>query len=119
MKKIQLLTNNRIKLLTNSKSNQGYVYIITSDSYNNKLKIGRTKTRDNIGDIKKYLFRRFHTSLGQSINIYLFHSNNFIVDENKIHFHLDDYREKSTELFRINLDKAIMVCKKITQSDCI
>ena len=123
---VKLLENEKcnihfVKLLENEIRNKGYVYIVTSGSYNNKLKIGRTKIRNNVHEVRKYLCRRFHTTLG-TIKVYslrVFMSDNFVCDEKQIHYLLENYREKSTELFSIDLGKAIIVCKNVTKNNYI
>ena len=97
---------------------RGYVYILKSSSYNNKIKIGQTKERRELKDVKKYLYKRYRTTLGTDLNFVLFETINREEDERNVHEHLYVYRERDTELFIGGevWEYAVDICKLITGS---
>lgn len=111
---IEKLLNN----LQDRKHLAGFVYVLNiKDS--NKVKIGNTKKRKSIDKVNEYLRRRYHTSLGTNIDIYIFKTNKRVADEKLIHEFLDKYRESGTELFKINIEKALKVSNDIIQKSPI
>lgn len=92
----------------------GYIYIIEANVYKDCVKIGQTKNRRSESAVKKYLYNRYRTSLG-NVNIYLFPSTDHIADEIVLHDKLMLHRIGNTELFNVELEKAIQICSKITQ----
>jgi hypothetical protein len=101
------------------KDSDGYVYIIKSKSWKKRVKIGRTKNRQNCEQTYNYLFRRYKTALGKDMKIYLFKTDDQFKSETAVHTKLDRYRCDGSEHFDISLKRAIKTCKKLVNLDMI
>ena len=109
---------NITKVLNNPNSLKGYIYILQS-SVSNVIKIGQTKIRNDVNEVKKQLYRRYRTALGPNIKFHLFTSSKRTSDERLIHDLLASYRLSNTELFDIEFDKAVTIAKKVTNGSMI
>ena len=88
-----------------SKSRNGYIYIIEPENF--RLKIGRTKRRETHENTYEYLYKRYKTSYGRNMKIYMFEVADQYEAEKKIHAALKEHREKGCELFNIKIFNAL------------
>ena len=111
-----ILISNIQKAMDRPHDFKGYIYIVESPSYNNRVKIGETKDRSTLEAVKNNLYNRYRTALGSTIKFTLFSTNKRKRDEETIHNLLVDYRELKSELFSCPLTLAIKVCQSVTGS---
>lgn len=107
--------NIQAQKLETRENSDGYIYILTSPTYNCMLKIGTTKARANSELVRKKLYQRYRTALGTKLEFFLFPTKRRHIDERTIHGLLCRYRQSNSELFSVDLNQAISLCQMVTQ----